>query len=58
MGFIYGTKYIFSGNLPRTYFITSWLRQKSGWEIHCFLLWGIYKKVKKTYYMSAGEADM
>ena len=30
MGFIYGIKYCFSKNLPKTYFPTSWLRQSSG----------------------------
>ena len=30
MGFIYGIKYIiFQGNLPKTYSLTSWLRQRS-----------------------------
>ena len=30
MGFIYGIKYIFQANLPKTYSLTSWLRQQSG----------------------------
>ena len=29
MGFIYSVKYIFQGNLPKTYSLTSWLRQQS-----------------------------
>ena len=29
MGFIYGIKLNFQGNLPKTYFLTSWLRQQS-----------------------------
>ena len=29
MGFAYGMKYICQGNLPTTYFPTSWLRQES-----------------------------
>ena len=29
MGFIYGIKYFVQGNLPKTYSLTSWLRQQS-----------------------------
>jgi hypothetical protein len=29
VGFIYGIKYKFQGNVPTTYFLTSFLRQKS-----------------------------
>ena len=43
MGFIYGMKYIFfKGNLPKTYFPTSWLRQRSVHIIYIYIYIYIY----------------
>ena len=37
MGFIYCIKCKFQGNLPKTNFLTSWLRQQSGYTGHANL---------------------
>ena len=53
MGFIYCIQFRFQGNLPKTYFLTSWLRQQS--VMSCRMSPGPQEKTRKsTYYMSAG----